>query len=58
MIVPSTECPLSATELEALRNVVDPLEESEDYGIGLYVATRALCVFCVIFLTLIDQTYM
>ena len=41
MIVPSTECPLSATELEALRNVVDPLEESEDYGIGLYVATRA-----------------
>ena len=39
--MPPTECPLSATELEALKSVVDPLDESEDYGIGLYVATRA-----------------
>ena len=39
--MPQTECPLSAAEFDALRSTIKPFEECDDYGIGLYVATRA-----------------
>lgn len=35
VIVPEIDCPLTASELEALTRVVDPMEECDDYGIGL-----------------------
>ena len=41
IVVPNTECPLSAAELTVLRQTVDPMEECDDYGIGLYTITRA-----------------
>ena len=39
--MPQTECPFSATEFDALRSTINPLEECDDYGVGLYAATRA-----------------
>ena len=41
VVVPSTDSQLTVTQFHALRRAVDPMEECDDYGIGLYTATRA-----------------
>ena len=38
--VPHTEVPLSPVELQQLRDSIDPLADSDDYGIVQYTATR------------------
>ena len=37
--VPVSECPLSPDEMTQLRVEVDPLAETEDYGISQYLVT-------------------
>lgn len=39
IVVPSTTLNLSEEELEELRATVDPLSQSDDYGISLYQET-------------------
>lgn len=38
--VPDTPCPLTALKYEQLKGHVNPLEECNDYGIGLYTAAK------------------
>ena len=35
-----TPCPLNDYELQVLREVVDPLQECDDYGVELYLIAR------------------
>ena len=39
--VPDTENPLSPAQLDLLRHTINPMEECDQYGISLYLATRA-----------------
>ena len=38
--VPDTECPFSTDQLDLLKETINPLEESDDYGVQLYITTR------------------
>ena len=41
VVIPATETPLSPAQLHLLRHTVNPMEECHQYGISLYIATKA-----------------
>ena len=41
VVVPDTENPLSPAQLDLLRDTINPMEECDQYGISLYLATKA-----------------
>ena len=48
MTVPPTNCPLSAQQLLELRDLIDPMQECDDYGVQLYVETKLFVHTCII----------
>lgn len=38
--IPNTPCPLTALQYEQLKAEVNPLEESDTYGVDLYIASK------------------
>ena len=40
IIVPTIPCPLNEDKLHLLQQCVDPLQEVEDLGVGLYLSVR------------------
>ena len=45
-MVPTTECPISEVEFDTLKSNGNPMEEQDDYGVGLYAATQAFVMLC------------
>ena len=44
--VPSIQCPLQPHELAILQTLVDPLDDSDDMGVGSYAATKQFVEYC------------
>ena len=40
VLVPLMESPITDVQFDTLKDAIDPLEEQDDYGIGLHSATR------------------
>ena len=46
MAIPETEISLTPAQLARLRETINPLEDCDDYGVGLYTATKTFVQTC------------
>jgi hypothetical protein len=44
--VPTIQCPITEQQLSQLKEIVDPMQECDDYGFLLYQTTRAFVHAC------------